>query len=77
MYPPLPPNVALLGTAIGVISFIGYLPDIILPQYNSFLWATFGGNGGYNAYFISSAVIGLVGVALVFIFGKLIKKEQG
>jgi MFS family permease len=66
---------ALLGTAIGVISFIGYLPDIILPQYNSFLWATFGGNGGYNAYFISSAVIGLVGVALVFIFGKLVKKE--
>jgi MFS family permease len=68
---------ALLGTAIGVISFIGYLPDIILPQYNSFLWATFGGNGGYNAYFISSAVIGLVGVALVFIFGKLVKKDQG
>lgn len=67
---------ALLGTAIGVISFIGYLPDIILPQYNSFLWATFGGNGGYNAYFISSAVIGLVGVALVFIFGRLVKKEQ-
>jgi MFS family permease len=68
---------ALLGTAIGVISFIGYLPDIILPQYNSFLWATFGGNGGYNAYFISSAVIGLVGVVLVFVFGKLVKKEQG
>jgi MFS family permease len=68
---------ALLGTAIGVISFIGYLPDIILPQYNSFLWATFGGNGGYNAYFISSAVIGLVGVVLVFVFSKLIKKEQG
>ncbi len=68
---------ALLGTAIGVISFIGYLPDIILPQYNSFLWATFGGNGGYNAYFISSAVIGLVGVALVFVFGKLVKKDQG
>lgn len=67
---------ALLGTAIGVISFIGYLPDIILPQYNSFLWATFGGNGGYNAYFISSAVIGLVGVVLVFIFAKLVKKEQ-
>lgn len=68
---------ALLGTAIGVISFIGYLPDIILPQYNSFLWATFGGNGGYNAYFISSAVIGLVGVVLVFVFSKLIKKQQG
>ena len=68
---------AILGTAIGVISFIGYLPDIILPQFNSFLWATFGGNGGYNAYFISSAVIGLVGVALVFVFGKWVKKDQG
>jgi len=67
---------AILGTAIGVISFIGYLPDIILPQFNSFLWATFGGNGGYNAYFISSAIIGLVGVVLVFIFGNLVKKEK-
>ncbi|MHC1734867.1 MAG: nitrate/nitrite transporter [Erysipelotrichaceae bacterium] len=67
---------AILGTAIGVISFIGYLPDIILPQFNSFLWATFGGNGGYNAYFISSAIIGLVGVVLVFIFGMLVKKEK-
>jgi MFS family permease len=67
---------AILGTAIGVISFIGYLPDIILPQFNSFLWATFGNNGGYNAYFISSAIIGLVGVVLVFIFGMLVKKEK-
>ena len=66
----------IMGTAIGVISFIGYLPDIILPQYNSFLWNTFGGNGGYNAYFISSAVIGLVGVVLVFVFGRLTEKEK-
>lgn len=66
----------IMGTAIGVISFIGYLPDIILPQFNSFLFNTFGGNGGYNAYFISSAVIGLVGVALVIVFGRLTKKEK-
>jgi MFS family permease len=66
----------ILGTAIGVISFIGYLPDIILPQFNSYLWATFGANGGYNAYFISSAIIGLVGVVLVFIFGMLVRKEK-
>jgi len=66
----------ILGTAIGVISFIGYLPDIILPQFNSYLWATFGANGGYNAYFISSAIVGLVGVVLVFIFGMLVRKEK-
>lgn len=66
----------IMGTAIGAISFVGYLPDIILPQFNSFLFSTFGGNGGYNAYFISSAVIGLVGVALVAVFGSLTKKEK-
>jgi len=66
----------ILGTAIGAISFIGYLPDIILPEYNSFLWNTFGGNGGYNAYFISSAVLGLIGVVLVFVFGTLVKKDK-
>lgn len=66
----------ILGTAIGAISFIGYLPDIILPEYNSFLWNTFGGNGGYNAYFISSAVLGLIGVVLVFVFGTLVRKDK-
>jgi MFS family permease len=68
-------NPAIIGTAIGVISFIGYLPDIILPQFNSFLFTTFGDAGGYNAYFIASAVIGVVGVVLVFVFGSLVKKD--
>lgn len=66
----------ILGTAIGAISFIGYLPDIILPEFNTFLWATFGDMGGFNAYFISSAILGLIGVALVFVFGKIVKKEN-
>lgn len=66
----------ILGTAIGAISFIGYLPDIILPEFNTFLWATFGDMGGFNAYFISSAILGLIGVGLVFVFGKIVKKEN-
>ncbi len=67
---------AIMGTAIGVISFIGYLPDIILPAYNSFLFNTFGGNGGYNAYFISSAVLGAAGVVLVLIYAKMSREES-
>ncbi len=67
---------SILGTAIGVISFIGYSPDILLPQFNSFLWDTFGDNGGYNAYFISSAVIGVIGLVLAFIFGKITMRKQ-
>ena len=66
----------ILGTAIGVISFFGYLPDIILPGFNSMLWTTFGAKGGYNAYFLSSAVLGLIGVVLVFIFGVMTKKDK-
>jgi MFS family permease len=66
----------ILGTAIGVISFFGYLPDIILPGFNSMLWTTFGAKGGYNAYFLSSAVLGLIGVVLVFVFGVLVRKDK-
>lgn len=69
-------SVAMMGTAIGLVSFIGYLPDIILPQLNSFLWATYGDMGGYVAYFIVSAVIGLCGVGLLVVFAKLNAKES-
>lgn len=67
---------AMMGTAIGVISFIGYLPDIVLPQMNTFLWATFGDQGGYNAYFLVSAAIGLVGVGVLFVYNRLNSKEK-
>lgn len=60
----------LMGTAIGLISFIAYLPDIILPQLNTFLWNTFGDNGGYNAYFLVSAALGILGVVIATIFNK-------
>lgn len=66
----------ILGMAIGIASVLGYLPDIFLPIFNSYLFRRFGDNGGYNAYFISSAIIGCVGVVLVIIFGLLVKKSK-
>lgn len=66
----------IVGVAIGLVSLVGYLPDIILPIFNSFLFKTFGNNGGYNAYFISSAIIGFVGVILVMVFGRTVKKDK-
>lgn len=62
---------AIMGTAIGVISFIGYLPDIVLPKMNSYLWKTFGNEGGYKAYFIVSAVIGVVGAVVALAYKKM------
>jgi predicted MFS family arabinose efflux permease len=66
----------IIGTAIGAVSFIGYMPDIILPDFNTFLWKTFGDLGGFNAYFLSSAAFAMAGVVLVFIFGIMLKKEN-
>jgi MFS family permease len=66
----------ILGSVIGAVSFIGYLPDVLTPQLNSFLWATFGATGGYNAYFITSAIMGFVGVMLVLVFANLVRKEK-
>jgi MFS family permease len=64
----------VVGVSVGFVSLLGYLPDIILPMFNSFLFNTFGGNGGYNAYFISSAIIGGIGAVLVFQFKRLSRK---
>ncbi|MDR0376803.1 MAG: MFS transporter [Spirochaetaceae bacterium] len=64
----------IIGITIGTASVMGYLPDIVLPQFNSFLFNTFGGDGGYNAYFVSSGVIAVIGIILVSVFGKLSRK---
>lgn len=65
-----------MGTAIGAISLIGYLPDILLPQFNSMLFNTFGANGGYNAYFISSAVLALLGIVCTVAYGRARKRGE-
>lgn len=69
-------DTAIMGTAIGCVSFIGYLPDIIIPQMNTYLWDRFGNEGGYQAYFAVSAVIGLVGVFITMIYRRAQVLEQ-
>jgi MFS family permease len=66
----------IMGAAIGLISLVGYLPDIILPIFNSALFKNFGDKGGYNAYFIASAVMGALGIVLVTVFTTLNRKEK-
>ncbi|MBR9786648.1 MAG: MFS transporter [Vibrionaceae bacterium] len=65
-------DAAIMGTAIGVISFVGYIPDIIIPEMNTILWNTYGDEGGYHAYFIVSMMVGLVGVMMTMLY----KREQ-
>ncbi|WP_312474998.1 MFS transporter [Neobacillus sp.] len=65
----------ILGLAIGVISFVGYTPDIIMPIVNIVLFKTFGANGGYNAYFIFCASAGIIAILIALFFKISVKKD--
>ncbi|MGL5042585.1 MAG: MFS transporter [Culicoidibacterales bacterium] len=67
---------ALMGTAIGVISFIGYLPDILIPYFNTFLWNNFSDVTANKAYFLVSMAIGLVGAFVALLYKKARKSDE-
>ena len=58
----------LLGLAIGVVSFIGYMPDVLLPLYDGWLSRNFPRPEGFRIYFISIAFCGFGGAALCWKF---------
>ncbi|PFE34904.1 MFS transporter [Priestia megaterium] len=64
----------VLGLAIGVVSFIGYLPDILMPLVNIELFKTLGPNGGYNGYFIFCACAAILAIFMTLVFRKSVKK---
>lgn len=50
------------GLAIGVISLLGYSPDVYLPLLNGALLERYPGKLGYSIYFSAIAMMGFVGV---------------
>ncbi|MCL2608944.1 MAG: MFS transporter [Treponema sp.] len=60
-----------MGLAIGYVSLFGYLPDILAPQMGNL---AFGVMGGYNAYFLMTATLGIIGVFVCIFFKKLANK---
>ena len=50
------------GLAIGVISLVGYSPDIYLPLINAELLERYPGRTGYTIYFLGIAAMGVLGV---------------
>ncbi|MXQ55829.1 MFS transporter [Shimazuella alba] len=65
----------MLGLAIGVVSLIGYLPDILMPLVNNVLFKTYGPHGGYNGYFIFCACAAILAIFMTLIFRISVKKE--
>ena len=54
-------SVRIKGLAIGVISLIGYSPDIYLPWINGVLLERYPGKPGYSIYFGGIVLFGLLG----------------
>ncbi len=63
------------GLAIGLISFVGYAPDVYLPKLNNFLLAAYPGKAGYAIYYLVIAGMGLLGAIAALILKKLVDKK--
>jgi sugar phosphate permease len=62
----IPPH--LLGLAIGIASFLGYMPDTLLPLYDGFLSRHFPRDESFRIYFSSIAGCGFLGALLCVVF---------
>ncbi|HWX04102.1 MFS transporter [Collimonas sp.] len=67
---------SVIGLAIGVVSMVGYLPDVFLPEINAAVLTRFPGLTGFKVYFGYIALCGVLGAAGVFYFKKSTKKER-
>lgn len=66
--------IALSGTAIGVISTIGYTPDIFDPLLGGYFLDLYPGALGYKYIFLISTVAAVLGIAVTYWFRKTVEK---
>ena len=62
----------LTGTAVGIVSVIGYTPDIFLPLLVGYLLDTYTGATGHHIYYGILSVIALLGFGAVLLLRKRI-----
>jgi len=66
------------GLAIGVISLVGYSPDVYLPLMNGYLLEQYPEKIGYAIYFGGIAVMGVLGALAAWRLKHILKvREQG
>jgi len=68
--------IRIKGLAIGVISLIGYSPDIYLPLLNGFLLEKYPGKPGYSIYFAGIVFMGLLGTIAAWRLNVIVSKRQ-
>ena len=68
--------VRIKGLAIGVMSLIGYSPDIYLPLINGALLEAYPGKAGYSLYFGGIVCMGILGTMAAWRLHKLVVKQK-
>lgn len=66
----------LVGTAIGVISVIGFFPDVYMNAVAGSLMDAFPGAQGYKYLFIVMLAFSIVGTVASFILNGIVKKQK-
>ncbi|MBM7131628.1 MFS transporter [Dyella mobilis] len=70
---PIPERIT--GLAIGIISVVGYSPDVLLPLINGWITQAVPGMLGYQIYFTYVLVMGSLGVVAALALKKRIAKR--
>jgi MFS family permease len=71
---PIPERIT--GLAIGIISVVGYSPDVLLPLINGWITQKVPGMLGYQIYFTYVLVMGSLGVVAALALKKRIAKRS-
>lgn len=66
-----------VGLAIGLISVLGYSPDVFLPLINGYLTQTFPGVFGYQLYFGYVAAVAALGGCAALVLRNMLNRKEG
>lgn len=69
--------VETMGLAIGLISVLGYSPDVFLPLINGYLTQTFPGVFGYQLYFGYVAAVAALGGCAALVLRNMLNRKEG
>lgn len=67
---------SIKGLAIGMMSFVGYAPDIYLPLLNGYLLELYPGKTGYSIYFGFIVFSGFLGTIAAWILMRRVAKQK-
>ena len=67
--------IIITGTVVGILSIIGYTPDIFMGPLIGYFLDTIGGENGYSYLFLFFALSSFIGLLISIQFNKKIKRD--